>query len=233
MPNAESLATLAQLKLIQTTDDDRTAGDAMKLPAALRTQVNGDFTKLDEADAATAATEGDRAGGSATARAALTKLAELLHEGYKFIDAIRGTKITDAQRRGVFAAYGWVSGNLGRFGDARVIGLSRLAVKDHEDLHAEWRYPADLVADLVAQLGIFDANTGAATGGGRQGATKTRNTVLDDAGTSLAQVRFYYCSASRDTDQTPELAAIGFQPRRDMGAVVQAKAAAVVPAGGS
>ena len=107
------------------------------------------------------------------------------------------------------------------------------AVKDHEDLHAEWRYPADLVADLVAQLGIFDANTGAATGGGRQGATKTRNTVLDDAGTSLAQVRFYYCSASRDTDQTPELAAIGFQPRRDVGAVVQAKAAAVVPAGGS
>jgi len=80
MPNAESLAALAQLKLIQTTDDDRAAGDAFKLPAVLRTQVDRDFTKLDEADAVTAATEGDRAGGSGTARTALTNLAELLHE---------------------------------------------------------------------------------------------------------------------------------------------------------
>jgi hypothetical protein len=30
-------------------------------------------------------------------------------------------------------------------------------------------------------------------------------------------VRFYYCSASRDTDQTAELAKIGFQPRRAAG----------------
>lgn len=126
-----------------------------------------------------------------------------------------------------------MGGNLGRFGDARVIGLSRLAVKDHEALHAEGRYPADLVTDIGAQLGIFDASTGAATGGGRQAATKTRNRVLDDAGVSLAQVRFYYCSASRDTDQTAELAAIGFQPRRDAGTLAQAKASVVKLAGGS
>jgi len=29
------------------------------------------------------------------------------------------------------------------------------------------------------------------------------------------RVRFYYCCASRDADQTTELVRIGFQPRRD------------------
>ncbi|MBS0660983.1 MAG: hypothetical protein JSR82_22410 [Verrucomicrobia bacterium] len=35
------------------------------------------------------------------------------------------------------------------------------------------------------------------------------------AQTTLHRVRFFYCSASRDADQTPELARIGYQPRRE------------------
>ena len=91
-------------------------------------------------------------------------------------------------------------------------------------------YPADLVTDLTAQLAIFDANAPVATGGLRSAATHVRDAKVDNAKTSLAQVRFYYCSASRDMDQTPELAKIGWQPRRAMGTVTGTNKPAPAPA---
>jgi hypothetical protein len=219
MPNADSLAAIGQMDLIQSVDDGRAASDPFKLPARLRSQLDADLHALEEADGDTALTESDRAGGSAAARAALTKLADFAREGFKFIDAIRSTKISDAQRVAVFSGYGWHGGKLGRFGDARVLGLSRLAVQPHTELAAEFRYPADLLADIAAQLAVFDENAVAATGGEREVATRVRNEKLDAAETTLAQVRFAYCSASRDTDRTPELARINFQPRRGAGSV--------------
>jgi hypothetical protein len=217
MPNEQSLAALAQLQLVQTVDGQRAAADTFKLPAWLRTQLDADFTALDDADNATALAKSDRAGASGLARDALTKLEEFLRDGYRHIDAIRTSAITDAQRLVVFTAYGWAGGMLGRFGDARVISLARLGVKAKPGLQAAWLYPTDLVADLTAQLAVFDANASSALGADRIEATRIRNAKLDLAETTLAQVRFHYCSASRDTDQTPELAAIGFQPRRDAG----------------
>ena len=223
MPNADSLAAIAQMHLIQTVDDARAAGDPFKLPGWLRTQHDTDFAALSDADSHTALTESDRAGGSQTARAALDKLEGLAKDGYNFITAIRSTQITAAQRLQTFTAYGWAAGKLGRFGDARVIGLSRLAVQPQPDLQLAWKYPADLVADITAQLAIFDANVEDKMLGDRETATKARDTKLALAASSLAQVRFYYCSASRDTDQTPELAKISFQPKRAAGTVEHAK----------
>jgi hypothetical protein len=219
MPNEESLAVLAQMHLITIVDDGRAATDPFKLPAFIRTQFNADRAALEEADADTALTESDRAGGSVAARDALTALEDLNREGFKFIEAIRAKVITDAERLETFTAYGWAGGKLGRFNDARVLGLSRLAVLPHDDLPAAFRYSADLLADMAAQLTIFDAHAEAATGGDREIATRVRNGALDAARTTLARVRFYYCCASRDTDQTPELAKINFQPRRDPGGV--------------
>lgn len=219
MPNAESLSNIAQGQLAQKVDDARTVTDRFKLPAWLRTQLNTDLATLETADANTAVAEGDRVGGSAKGRVALDKLADLLREGYNFITAIRTTLITDAQRLEIYTEYGWASGNLGRFTDARVIGLSRLALQAHDHLQALWRYPADLLADITAQLGVYDANAEIATGGDRSAATLARDNALEASGTTLAQVRFFFCSASRDIDQTPELSKIGFQPRRAAGAV--------------
>jgi len=229
MQNAESLATIAQMQLIQTVDDARTATDNFKLTAWLRTQLNHDLGALTTADANTAVAEGDRAGGSAAARAALDNLAKLLKDGYNFITAIRSTQITDAQRLETYTAYGWASGNLGRMNDTRVIGLARLALQPQTHLAAAWRYPADLLADLTTQLAAFDANTVTAKGGVRSAATLARDNALTAAETTTAQVRFFYCSASRDIDQTPELAKIGFQPRRDAGMVASNKPAPVPP----
>src|SRR5712691_2995445 len=69
------------------------------------------------------------------------------------------------------------------------------------------------------QLGIVKGNAPTATGGDRQKAIELRNAALEMASTTLLRVRFYYCSASRDADKTPELAKIEFQPRRDPGTV--------------
>jgi hypothetical protein len=208
-----------QLSLLQTVDTDRNEGDGFKLPPALRTQVDADFAALEAADSNTALTESDRAGGSAEARVALDKLHGLLKEGFNFITAIRSTQISAAKRLEIFTAYGWASGKLGRFNDARILGLARLAGLPHANLAEDQRYPGSLIADIIAQLDIFDAKAEPATGGDREVATRLRDTKLDLANTTLAQVRFYYCSASRDTDQTPELSKIGFQPRRDSGTV--------------
>ena len=97
------------------------------------------------------------------------------------------------------------------------------------DLQLAWKYPADLVADITAQLAIFDANVEDKMLGDRETATKARDTKLALAASSLAQVRFYYCSASRDTDQTPELAKIGWQPRRPAGTVTGSNKPAPAP----
>jgi hypothetical protein len=214
MPNADSLSAIAQMHLIQSVDTSRDAADVFKLPTRLRTQVDTDLGVLDAADSNTALTESDRAGGSAAARQALDRLQELSKEGFNYITAIRSTQITDAQRLEVYTAYGFAGGKLGRFNDARILGLSRLALQAHSNLQSAWRYQADLVTDITAQLAVYDANAEVATGGEREKATRARDAALEDAQSTLAQTRFYYCSASRDTDQTPELARIGFQPRR-------------------
>jgi hypothetical protein len=218
------------MHLVKSVDTARVAGDPFKLPVLLRTQHDTDLDGLETADSSTSLTEGDRAGGSVAARDALTKLEGFLKEGYKFIGAIRSSHITDAQRLEVFTEYGWAGGLLGRFNDGRVVGLSRLAVQAHPGIQPTSCYPADLVTDLAAQLAVFDANAPVATGGVRSAATRERDARLDDAGTTLAQVRFYYCSASRDTDQTPELAKIGFQPRRAAGTVTGNTKPAPAPA---
>ena len=60
----------------------------------------------------------------------------------------------------------------------------------------------------------MNANQPIATGGTAQAATAARDLALDDLETINDRVRFFYCSASDDEDQTPELAKIGKQPRR-------------------
>ena len=215
MPNASSLAAIAQGHLVQTIDDSRAANDPFHLPAFLRTAVNTGLAALETADNATALTESDRAGGSAAARTALTAIEILLRDGYNAITAIPSLKINAAQRLEVYTTYGWSGGKLGTFNDARRLGLARLGVRAEVGIPAAWAYSAELVTALKEQLDLYNANAAPATGGDRSGATKKRDEALDEFETTLARVRFYYCCASADADQTTELTRIGFQPRRD------------------
>lgn len=101
--------------------------------------------------------------------------------------------------------------------DDRVLTNARLALGIGEEQvpNPAHRYPAARLQRIQTQLGIAELDQDKATGGDRQSATRLRNTALEMAATTASRVRFYYCCASRDADQTTELARIGFQPRRD------------------
>jgi hypothetical protein len=62
-------------------------------------------------------------------------------------------------------------------------------------------------------------NAAIASGGNGEKAPKLRDAAMETATKTLARVRHYYCCASRDVDQTPELAKLDFQPRRMPGKV--------------
>jgi len=97
-----------------------------------------------------------------------------------------------------------------------VVSLARtaLSVGAGQIPQIEWRYPQPRLDRIILQLGIVTDHAVTATGGDREKALKVRNAALEMAKTTLARVRFYYCSASRDADKTPELAKLDFQPRR-------------------
>jgi hypothetical protein len=229
MPNAASLSAHSQGLLIRNIDDQRPADDHFKLPAFFRTEFDAALDLLELKDGNQVLTESDRAGGSAAARAALDSLSQLLRDGFNGIKAIPSTEITAGQRLAVFTAYGWAGGKVGRLGDARVIGLSRLGVHNHPEVPAAWKYSAAIVTGLTGQLAAFDANVDNANVGTREGATRERNDALDAFEGLLARARFYYCFASAEGDQTAELARIGFQPRRDPGTVDNGPDASTTP----
>jgi hypothetical protein len=64
---------------------------------------------------------------------------------------------------------------------------------------------------------VLESNRVIADGGPRQAVLAARDAVREALRKSNSRVRFFYCHASDDLDQTPELARIGLQPRRDRG----------------
>ena len=119
MPNQTSLEQIELAELTQTVDDGRVAGDPFKLPTALRTLLDTLLADLKTKDAATLTSEGDRATASANVRVALEQLQKLLRDGYNFVQGLGSFAITDADRIGLFTAYGWESGLVGAFGPVR------------------------------------------------------------------------------------------------------------------
>ena len=127
--------------------------------------------------------------------------------------------ITDGERIGFFISYGWESGLGGDFNDARIESLANQTITVTPTIaDATHRYPAALLTLITAQLAIVNTNQPLATGGSAQGATAARDAALVLRQVVNARVRFFYCSASDETDQSAELVSIGRQPRRDAGA---------------
>lgn len=219
MPNQTSLEQIELAELTQSVDDGRAAGDPFKLPASDRTTLDNRTADLKAKDSATLTSAGDRAAASANLRAALDQLQTLLRDGYNFIQGLGSFAISDADRIGLFTAYGWESGLVGDFNDARVESLANQAATVTPTIaDPAHRYPAALLTLITAQLAIVNTNQPLATGGTAQGATDARDAALELLLLMNARVRFFYCWASDDLDQTAELAKIGRQPRRDAGA---------------
>ena len=70
---------------------------------------------------------------------------------------------------------------------------------------------------ITTQLGIVNTNQPIATGGSAQAATDARDAAAVLLQLANARVRFFYCFASDELDQTAELVKIGRQPRRAPG----------------
>lgn len=219
MPNFSVSDLITHLTAAQNLDNARAAGDHFKLPAILRADLDADLADLLAKEQATTPAAGGRAGASAGRRAALDQLKREHDGGYRFIAGIDESTITPGQRLQVFVTYGWASGEIGDFTDARIISLARLAptISAAEAGNAAWIYPAARLARIAAQLAIVDAAEVQATGGDSQSATLGREASRSLSETTLFRVRCLYCSATRDADQTPELVKIGYQPRRDPG----------------
>jgi len=212
--SAESLACGAQLSLIQSVDDRRAPADPFRLSKAIRAQVDADAAALEAVDTLALEAESARSGKSAAARIILDALEQGLRDAHAEITAKRASVISEPERLEVFSAYGWTGGYLGRFDDSRVIGLARLGVRPQENLAPEFRYSEDLVRELKEKLESLDDVLPEATSGKRQVAVQRRKGAMKAAGETLAQVRSWYCAASRQGSKTKELATIGMQPRR-------------------
>jgi hypothetical protein len=227
MPTSESTDLARRLKLVLTIDDKRKADDPLKLFPALRKDVVDDAENLEDADGITGSSEGERTEASGKKRKAYNELERQLRGGHRYIMALDDDAITDEERSGVFEAYLWKGGLIGRFDDARCVALAKQASKVAAEglVKESWRYPGVRLARIQAQLAIIEDKTDTATGGNRQSANRTRNAAFDLAETTLLRVRFWYCCATRDADKTPELAKIEYQPRREHGTVTNGKPA--------
>ena len=218
MPNQFTLEQNELAELTQAVDDGRAAGDPFKLPAAPRTLLDNRLTDLKTKDAATLLTEGGRATASGLVRAALDQLRTLVKDGFNFIQGLGSFAIDDATRRGGFTSYGWESGLVGDFNDARIESLANQALTTTPLItDPAHRYPAALLALITTQLGNVNTNQPIATGGTAQAAIDARDAAAVLLQLVNARVRFFYCFASDDLDQTPELVKIGRQPRRAPG----------------
>ena len=150
----------------QTVGIARPAADPFKLPALLRTPLDARLADLEAKDDATLLKEGDRATASGLVRAALDQPRTLVKDGYNFINGIGRFAISDPQRLGVFTTFGWESGLVGDFTDARIESLANLAITATPTItDPAYRYPAALLTLITAQLVIVNANRPIATGG--------------------------------------------------------------------
>lgn len=219
MADQASIDEIETGELIVQVDEARGAGDPFKLPAALRTLAVARLADAKTKYAASLLSSGTEVEASEVVLEALDKLRAGLRNGYNFIKGVPEEDITNAQRMGVFEAYGWEQGLIGDLvSPSRVKALAEQAVAVSSSVIAAGRYPANIRTRIASWLDVLDSNQVAAGGGPLQAIIQARDTATDLLRVVNSRVRFLYCQASDELDQTPELAKIGMQPRRDRGA---------------
>jgi hypothetical protein len=218
MATQASLEEIEIAELTQTVDDARVAADPFKLLASLRTALDAALADVKLKDSSTLQSSEGQALAAFNLRTALDQLKTLLRDGFNYVKGLGSYQITDGERLAVLTAYGWESGEIGVFTDARVESLANEASAASPTIaNPAHRYPPALLTLIAGQLAIINANQPTATGRAGQAATASRNAALDLLTILNSRVRFFYCAASNDLDQTSELANIGRQPRRDAG----------------
>ena len=218
MPSLASLEQIELTELAIAVDDGRAVGDSFKLPSLLRAPLVATLAELKGLNSAALQAEGSRSLASFNLRTALDQLKNLLRDGFNFVQGLGGYQITEGQRLAVLTSYGWESGLIGTFTDGRIESLANEAINATPTIaNPAHRYPAALVTLIQTQLDLVNLNQPTATGGAAQASTTATNVAVDLLTILNSRVRFFYCGASNNLDQTDELRKIGRQPRRDAG----------------
>jgi len=217
VPNKEVQDQIEKAELILADYHTRAADDPHKLTTLLFTTETDRLAALRLAEEATYGTGATRAAASGKIRAGLDELRALHSEGYNFIKGLLRSVISAPDRLGLFTSYGWESGEIGDFDDARIEAMANQAIAVTPTIaNPAHRYPAAILDPIAAQLLIVNTNQTLAAGG-TQAATEDRDAKLLLLEAINERVRHHFCAASDLRTKNPELAKIGFQVQREAG----------------
>ena len=218
MADQEMLAAISTGELIVQVNDNRSFYDPFRLNQSLNDLITQRTGAAKVANSASLLAAGDRVGAQARVVQARERLAELLRSGYNYLRGLTALDVPPAEVDDALESYGWERGLLGDLGaPAQLEALAAQAASATPALDPAVRYPAALLSRIANWLGILRANKSIAGGGTVSDVINDKDAAREALVAGISRVRFFYSSASDERDQTPELAKIGLQPRRDPG----------------
>lgn len=218
MPDQTLLAAIATGELIKQVNTERSFYDDFRLNPALDQLIVARTGAAKVANSSLLMAGGDKAGARTSLTEGRGKLGELLRQGHAYLKGLPALDVPQAEVDDALESYGWERGLLGDLeSPTRLEMLATQAATATPELDPAARYPAGLLTRIANWLGIVQANTMIAAGGSIENLTAAKDAAREALLAAIGRVRFFYCSASDERDQTPELAKIGLQPRRDPG----------------
>lgn len=212
------LAAIATGELIIQVNAERSFYDPFRLNPSLDDLITTREGAAKVANSAALMGAGDQTGAQDRVVQAREKLAELLRNGFAYLKGLPALDVPVADVNDALESYGWERGLLGDLASPlRIEALAAQAASATPGLDPAVRYPAALLSRIANWLGILRANKSIAGGGTVSDVVNDKDAAREALLAAIGRVRFYYCSASDERDQTPELAKIGLQPRRDSG----------------
>ena len=206
-------------ELIQQVDLLRDPAESFKLSRALLSDHAAALAASKSSNTSSVLAAGDQAGAAQLVTQSREKLAGLLRNGFAYYDSLPEEDLSVADRTAARVSYGWEQDALGDLkAPSRIRSLAELAISATPLIvKPAARYPDSLVGRISNWLAVLSGNESIAAGGSRQVLFDKRDTDGANLEALNSQVRHFYSSASKQRDQTPELARINFQPRRDRG----------------
>ena len=206
-------------QMLLGVDAARAADDPFKLPTYLSALVTA--RRLAYLISLTASTQsvGTKTGATSDKQVAYKQLDKLLHDEYNFLNGLPSYQINAAQKKSLLESYGWDKGNIGEFDQPRILSLALLAPQISTNQPANRKLPSDLLDLMAAQVAIVYDTSSLSAGGTKEGDIQEKNADLEALEIVNSRARFYYCSASDETQYSKELARVGFQPKRMPGEV--------------
>ena len=210
MPDQTLLAAIATGELIKQVNTERSFYDDFRLNPALDQLIVARTGAAKVANSSLLMAGGDKAGARTRLTEGRGKLDELLRQGHAYLKGLPALDVPQAEVDDALESYGWESGLLGDLeSPTRLEMLATQAATATPELDPAARYPAGLLTRIANWLGIVQANTMIAAGGSIENLTAAKDAAREALLAAIGRVRFFYCSASDERDQTPELA-VGF-----------------------